>query len=338
MAQQQMFDSYNRSASQQAPGRDVEELDEYGNPKKREGDIQSAVMGTNAQSGVPQGGTQLFNGARQTTQSNIQSAIGAAGAATGGDIGQMFAGMQKPGGQAGGYGNGNTGIAGGMQTQGAQPQAQPQNPSPTAGLAQAPPIAPPQGQPSTQPPAPPTAPPAAPQAPPAQAPPPAWLTSQEPVNLPGWESSRTDNDPKYTFGRFAQSLGGKITGDDVRNFVSLDPRWEIDPTSSKDDPRIRVKQEELNTWKPGHESRWQDVIRDSGPGGANAAQFMNSETRPGEGGSLDQPVRPNVMQNALSGVTSADAGDPNRILQQVMDALRANPQLAGIAKNSGFLQ
>lgn len=100
------------------------------------------------------------------------------------------------------------------------------------------------------------------------------------VSLPGWDPRRTDNDPKYVFGRFVQSwqASGKPWGaEGARAFVAQDPRWEIDPQSSPDDPRIRVKQAELDKWKPG-QSVWQDVIRDSGPGGANAPMFENSGT------------------------------------------------------------
>ena len=95
----------------------------------------------------------------------------------------------------------------------------------------------------------------------------------------GFDTARLNNsndlDPKTVFGRFVSSKGGHITADDVRAFVAADPRWEIDPTSSQDDPHIRVKQSDLDKWKPG-ESVWQDVIRDSGPGGANAGQFSNA--------------------------------------------------------------
>lgn len=109
----------------------------------------------------------------------------------------------------------------------------------------------------------------------------------EPANVPpggyqtvvGFETTRLNNpndlDPKTVFGRFVSSKGGRITADDVRAFVAADPRWEIDPTSSQDDPHIRVKQAELDKWKPG-QSVWQDVIRDSGPGGANIGQFSNA--------------------------------------------------------------
>ena len=99
-----------------------------------------------------------------------------------------------------------------------------------------------------------------------------------PVTLPGFDPTRTDNDPKYAYGRFAQqwlASGKPWGGDAVRAFVAQDPRWEIDPNSSKDDPRIRVKQAELDKWKPGT-SIWQETIRDSGPGGANAVQFINA--------------------------------------------------------------
>lgn len=98
-------------------------------------------------------------------------------------------------------------------------------------------------------------------------------------NPTGFEQSRlnnpTDNDPKTVFGRWVASMGGQITGDDVRAFVASDPRWEINPASSPNDPQIRVKQTALDTWKPGT-SYWQDPIRDAGPGGANAGQFENA--------------------------------------------------------------
>ncbi len=95
------------------------------------------------------------------------------------------------------------------------------------------------------------------------------------VNLAGFDSSRTDNDPKQVFGQFAQAwiASGKPWGADaVRAFVQQDPRWEIDPSSSQYDPHIRVKQSILDTWKPGT-SIYQDVIGDSG--GANNPQFLN---------------------------------------------------------------
>ena len=106
--------------------------------------------------------------------------------------------------------------------------------------------------------------------------PPVYLATVR--NMPGFDQSRLDNpndgDPKIVFARFAASKGGVITADDVRAFVAADPRWEIDPNSGPNDPHIRVKQSELDRWKPGV-SVWQDVIRDSG--GANQAQFVNAE-------------------------------------------------------------
>src|SRR3990167_7493458 len=98
--------------------------------------------------------------------------------------------------------------------------------------------------------------------------------------MAGWEESRlndkADNAPKYVFGRFVQdwlASGKPGNADAVRAFVAQDPRWEIEDNG--DDPKIRVKQSELDTWegKQGHASVWQDVIRDAG--GANAPQFMN---------------------------------------------------------------
>jgi hypothetical protein len=150
----------------------------------------------------------------------------------------------------------------------------------------------------------------------ATAAPPAWMNSTESVNLPGWEGSRTDGDPKYQFGRFAQSKGGTLTGDDIRGFVAADPRWEIQDGSSQDDPRIRVKQGDLNTWKPGHESRWQDVIQDSGPGGANRAQFINSEPDPGGGlPPLPGPMLPSAPGAELDPMLSDDP------LQKILAAI-----------------
>lgn len=111
-------------------------------------------------------------------------------------------------------------------------------------------------------------------------------------NTPGWEESRlnnpTDTDPKTEFGRYVAAHGGHVTGDDVRAFVSSDPRWEIDPTSSPDDPRIRVKQTALDLWKPG-QSIYQDVIKDSGPGGANVGMFENAGGPSGPGGGGGSP-------------------------------------------------
>lgn len=112
------------------------------------------------------------------------------------------------------------------------------------------------------------------------------------VNLPGWDNTRTDNAGKYEFGRFAQSKGGHITGDDVRAFVAANPdEWEIfDPTGKGmgNDPLIRQKQSWMDDPthgdpKRGQRSVWQDVIGDSGPGGANRAQFGNAAGDPALG-------------------------------------------------------
>lgn len=124
--------------------------------------------------------------------------------------------------------------------------------------------------------------------------PPSWLNDTSTVNLPGWDPSRTDNDPKMELGRFAASKGGILTGDDIRAFVAADPRWEIDPNSSRDDPHIRVKQNELDKWKPGV-SMWQDVIADSGPGGANRAQFSNADGGPSPVPGANDLARPTTI-------------------------------------------
>ncbi len=112
---------------------------------------------------------------------------------------------------------------------------------------------------------------------------------QSTVNLAGWDPTRTDNTGKMEFGRFAQSKGGHVTGDDIRAFVAQNPdEWELDPRSSANDPHIRQKQAWLdnpanNDGKTGARSIWQDVIRDAGPGGANAAAFSNVEGDPALG-------------------------------------------------------
>lgn len=111
------------------------------------------------------------------------------------------------------------------------------------------------------------------------------------VRLAGWDASRTDSDPKYAFGRFVQdwqASGKPYNADAVRAFVAQDPRWEVDPaTAAGSDPHIRVKQTALDTWKPGT-SIYQDVIKDSGPGGANAPMFENA----GGAGPAVAPARP----------------------------------------------
>jgi hypothetical protein len=115
--------------------------------------------------------------------------------------------------------------------------------------------------------------------------------SDEPVTyhpLAGFDTGRLNNpndvDPKYVFGRWAyqKTNGGAIplTGDMVREFVANDPRWEIDPFSSAEDPKIRVKQQALDSWKPGV-SIYQDVITDSG--GRGAISFYNVIGDPARG-------------------------------------------------------
>ncbi len=94
------------------------------------------------------------------------------------------------------------------------------------------------------------------------------------VNLSGFDPSRTDDSPKYTFGRWAQQWqrSGKPWGADaIRAFVAQDPRWELDDPTSLD-PKLRVRQSELDKWKPG-QSVWQDVIGDAG--GQNRIQYQN---------------------------------------------------------------
>lgn len=98
------------------------------------------------------------------------------------------------------------------------------------------------------------------------------------VRLPGWDASRTDSDPKQVFGAYVQDLlaqGKPYNADAVRAFVQSDPRWEL--SGSENDPLLRVKQDVLNTWKPGT-SMWQDVLGDAG--GQNRPQFLNAGGAP----------------------------------------------------------
>lgn len=87
-----MFDKYNRTTGygQMAPGRDVEELDEQGQPKRSGANIQSAIMGSSP-GGMPVSNVP-FKGAQQT--------IGAKPPAPAGGVGSLFGSGQ------------NTGIAG----------------------------------------------------------------------------------------------------------------------------------------------------------------------------------------------------------------------------------
>lgn len=132
-------------------------------------------------------------------------------------------------------------------------------------------------------------------------------------NIPGFEESRLnnpqDNDPKTIWGRYVASKGGKVTADDVRAFVGGDSRWEINPQSGSNDPQIRVKQDILNSWKPG-QSTWQDVIRDSG--GANAGQFENAAgTGDGYAQSSSNPGgfgQGTGVAGALGGMATAGVG------------------------------
>jgi hypothetical protein len=124
------------------------------------------------------------------------------------------------------------------------------------------------------------------------------------VNLPGWDPRRTDNDPKQVFGAFAQSWinsGKPWNADAVRAFVAQDPRWEL--SGSATDPQIRVKQSELDKWKPGT-SIWQDVIRDAG--GANGVQFLNA------GGAAPSPT-----PTAARGSSWWDANAPTALARSL---------------------
>lgn len=158
---------------------------------------------------------------------------------------------------------------------------------------------------------------------------PQAITSSQPatnqsINLPGWMSNRTDNDPKQVMGQFAQNwmAQGKQWGaDGVRAFVAQDPRWEINPNSSPNDPQIRVKQDVLNGWKPGT-STWQDVIRDSGPGGANAPQFNNAIGDPSMGYASPDMSMGSPQSVLGTGVDSTQAGLTQliqRLFQQVQN-------------------
>lgn len=128
--------------------------------------------------------------------------------------------------------------------------------------------------------------------------------------VPGFDTTRLnnpqDNDPKTVFGRFASSKGGHVTAADILGFAQADPRWET--SGSPNDPLLRVKQAELDKWKPG-KSLWQDVIRDAG--GMNAAQFLNApgQEAPATGGVA--PVNPMGSLMAL----------PPSVLQQLLQQL-----------------
>lgn len=165
---------------------------------------------------------------------------------------------------------------------------------------------------------------------------PSWLTSTEKVNLPGWDNQRTDLDPKMEFGRYAQSKGGHLTGDDVRAFVAADPRWELGGKTGGDDPLIRVKQAELDKWKPG-QSVWQDVIGDSGPGGANTAAFFNAAGDPSQGFAAPESPGPSggalppslAMGGGLGGGNTLDTsltGDPLAQIKAALAQLSAGSQ------------
>jgi hypothetical protein len=105
----------------------------------------------------------------------------------------------------------------------------------------------------------------------------------------GFDTARM-NDPntnsgKYDYARWMQDNEGEYNADKVRRFLASDvgQNWETNDTTGTDaDPWIRQKQAALTARDPGRETRWQDVIRDSG--GENGMSFSNAETRPGEGG------------------------------------------------------
>lgn len=132
------------------------------------------------------------------------------------------------------------------------------------------------------------------QAPGLQAAPPEAQAPARTYQAPsGWEQDRlndlNDKSGKYVMQRWLQDNGygpggdKQYNADAVRAFVaSQNGQWEMQ--GSVDDPQIRQTQAYLNTHDPGRETRWQDVIRDSGPGGANGMSFSNAETRPGEAG------------------------------------------------------
>lgn len=126
-----------------------------------------------------------------------------------------------------------------------------------------------------------------------------WLTGNGKVNLPGWDSSRTDSDPKMVFGRFAQwwtqTMGRPWGADAVRYLAAHDPRWEL-RNGDSNDPLIRVKQSELDKWKPGT-SIWQDAVSDSGPGGKNGISFSNAEGNPADG--FAPPSNPDAAPGGL---------------------------------------
>lgn len=155
------------------------------------------------------------------------------------------------------------------------------------------------------------------------------------VNLPGWDNTRTDNSGKYEFGRFAQSKGGHLTGDDVRGFVNQNPdEWEIYGGSSKDDPLIRQKQAWLSDpshgdSKSGQQSTWQDVIRDAGPGGANQATFNNAAGDPSLGFAAPEEQAQMPQGGGLLPGTSQGQGGGTDVLAQIMAALAKYQQPGG---------
>lgn len=162
----------------------------------------------------------------------------------------------------------------------------------------------------------------------------SWLSGGGNVAAPhwsGWDDARiNDNSPKYEWARYLISIGkgnGQgVTGDDVRNFVSQDTRWELDPYGSAADPHARVKQDQLGTFGEGYGGKtsiYQDMIGDSG--GRGIAGFSNVEGdaargyEPVEpqfplGDPRNNPVSPTTSPNPTTGQPTTPAtpatGDP----------------------------
>jgi hypothetical protein len=137
----------------------------------------------------------------------------------------------------------------------------------------------------------------------------------------------TTNSGKYDYARWMQDNEGEYNADKVRRFLASDvgQNWETNDTTGTDaDPWIRQKQAALTARDPGRETRWQDVIRDSG--GENGMSFSNAETRPGEEGFEEKGQLPVSSANGGGGTDMASlvSSDPEffkRLMAQAQGAL-----------------
>lgn len=360
-----MFDKFGRveGYGQMAPGRDTEELDEFGQPKRSPSNAQGPNIQT-AIGGMPVGGVTPFKGAQDTigakpanapqpTNANIQSAIGHNNGAV--DIGSMFTDMQQSGDWRTHMQTSNGGIGAGRQgSQAPQDggsvmdrlqfqtplQAPAQNPSPTAGLGQV------QAPPLQAPPSVPAPTPQPPSASPVDTS--AWDTDGYPK--PGYvptsfgEAPRGRNpqkwndpnhqSPKYVVSRILAEQGPPSREQVIRALPNLQKAYPGTTFDGKDKLTI-----------PGVGTV--DVLTASGSTDPNQVRYNSWNPILDKDGNPSKHARnaqgnPALMRSAILGsgmaspIPTNDSDYSARLMQQIMQALQADPQLAAIAQSNGY--